>query len=68
MPLKSHSMISSGFRNFARKVGSGLNVIAGSRDNVASSETTLSLRRTYVDFMATSICYWSISFELERRL
>jgi hypothetical protein len=41
--LKSPSMISSGFRNFERSVGSGLNVSAGSRDNFASSDTTLSL-------------------------
>ena len=41
--LKSSSMISSGFRNFERSVGSGLNASAGSHDNFASSDTTLSL-------------------------
>jgi hypothetical protein len=37
--LKSLSMISSAFRNFAQNVGSLLNVSAGSLDNIASSET-----------------------------
>jgi hypothetical protein len=62
-------MISSGFRNFARNAGSGLNVSAGSRDNVASSDAIVSLwTKCAVPFMAIHLLLlstWSLDCELE---